>query len=619
MTKLPIPAAALSQHVILLGKTRSGKSSTMRLLVERLLDEQKPVCIIDPKGDWWGLKSSSTGKRAGYPVVIFGGDHADVPLNVHAAAHVAELVATGNRPCIIDLGGWLVSDRTKFFIAFASALFRKTRGPRYLVIDEVHNFAPQGKVLDPDAGKMLHWANRLASEGAGKGITLISASQRPQKVHKDYVTSHETLIAKRVIHPLDRNAVKEWIDGCGDPAMGKEVIGSMAGLSREEGWVWSPEIGFGPKLIKFPMFSTYDSFAAPTGEAVEALKGWATVDLEEVKSKLAAVVEEAKANDPRELRADLAKAKATIANLEKQMAAAVEKKVVTDPEAERKAVTDALLAAHVDVRRALEALNLRDLERGIKQAMQATDALTGFQDIFDRVSLAVTGPIENLATGKTPIKFLEKRVGSARLKSAYPAGSGRLADKKAPPAAPIVRPVQASAPRPLDDGEVKPLGAERRPLAVLVSVHPAGMTEAQWALGTGLKRKGGTWGTYVSRLRTAGRIEKRGDLFYATEQGIADVGGSVEPMPPPGDLLVDYWASKIPGAAPMLRCLAGFYPNWLTREDLADQLNLAAGGGTFGTYLSRLRAPGLIEEDGEKRVRAHPDLMGDAARGSEAA
>jgi DNA helicase HerA-like ATPase len=232
----PFPAAALSQHIIILGKTGAGKSSTMRLLVECLLTDGKPVCIIDPKGDWWGLKSSASGKQAGFPVIIFGGDHADIPLTVHAGAYVAELVATGNRPCIVDLGGWTVGDRTRFFVDFAQALFRHTRGPRWLCIDEVHNFAPQGKIMDPQAGQMLHWANRLASEGRGKGITLLSASQRPQKVHKDYVTSHETLIAMRVIHPLDRDAIKDWIDGCPDLDKGKEVLRSLASLKRGEAW-----------------------------------------------------------------------------------------------------------------------------------------------------------------------------------------------------------------------------------------------------------------------------------------------------------------------------------------------------------------------------------------------
>jgi hypothetical protein len=80
-------------------------------------------------------------------------------------------------------------------------------------------------------------------------------------LHKDYVTSYETLIAMRVIHPLDR---EDWIDGCPDPDKGKGVLRSLASLKRGEGWVWSPEIGFGPQLIQFPLFATYDSFAAPT-------------------------------------------------------------------------------------------------------------------------------------------------------------------------------------------------------------------------------------------------------------------------------------------------------------------------------------------------------------------
>lgn len=318
MANFPIPPGAFAQHTIALGKTRSGKSSKLRLIVERLLDDvrQRPVCIVDPKGDWWGLKSSADGRSAGYPVIIFGGEHSDLPINEHSGAAVAELITTEIPFSIIDLGGWMVGARTRFFIDFASTLFRLSRGARHLVIDECHNFAPQGRVIDPDSAKMVHWSNRIASEGAGKGITLISASQRPQKVHKDYVTSHETLIACRVIHPLDRNAIKEWVDGCADPSVGKEVVGALAGLDRKEAYVWSPEIGFGPSRVAFPMFRTYDSFKPQEAGSTGSLKGWAAVDLGAAQTRLAAIVEEAKANDPKAL-------KATIIDLQKQLAAKI--------------------------------------------------------------------------------------------------------------------------------------------------------------------------------------------------------------------------------------------------------------------------------------------------------
>lgn len=307
MSKGPIPRAALDQNAITLGKTRSGKSSAMRFLIEGVLDDGKvPLCIIDPKGDWWGIKLAADGRSAGYPLIIFGASdnpRADIHINANSGGYIAELIATGNRSCLINLGGWRHKERTSFFIEFAATLFKLISHPLYLVIDECHNFVPKGKIFSPDVGEMLHWGNRLASEGLGKGIMLLSASQRPQKVHNDYLTSHETLIAKKVIHKADRDAIKDWIDGCGDPALGKEIIASIAQLQKPEAWCWSPEIGFGPKRIDLPLFKTYDSFKPQTALALGKLKGWASVNLDEVRAKLSKVVEEVKENDPKALKA----------------------------------------------------------------------------------------------------------------------------------------------------------------------------------------------------------------------------------------------------------------------------------------------------------------------------
>lgn len=74
MTGHPIPNAALTQHVAVLGKTGSGKSYLSQGIAELLLERDDRVCVIDPTGRWWGLRSSASGKGTGFKVVVFGGE-----------------------------------------------------------------------------------------------------------------------------------------------------------------------------------------------------------------------------------------------------------------------------------------------------------------------------------------------------------------------------------------------------------------------------------------------------------------------------------------------------------------------------------------------------------------
>lgn len=559
-----LPPAIFEQHIAVLGKTRSGKSSVMRLFVEDLLDRKQPVCIIDPKGDWWGLKSSASGKRAGYPVVIFGGDHADVPINAHAGGQVAELVATGNRPCIIDLGGWMVGDRTRFFVDFASGVFRQTKGHRWLVIDEVHNFAPQGKVLDPDAGKMLHWANRLASEGLGKGLAIISASQRPQKVHKDFLTCSETLIAMRVIHPLDRGAVKDWIDGCPDAEKGKQVLSELASMPRGEGWVWSPEIGFGPKRIAFPMFSTFDSFRPRIGQ--HKLKGWASVNLDDVRAKLAEVVEKAKANDPTELRKQLA--------AERQRGAELETRL-NNPIVARKAEVKRV---EVPILKDGQLARVEKLVASFNGQIQRLSA--ELSDLRDTIKPALAPP-EKVAL-QNPLK---PPVGLTR---GAPSGCPR-----APGRSP-------SSDEPLAKGK-----GETR-LLIAIAQHQDGVTREQLSILAGYKRS--SRDTYLQRLRAAGQIEQNSDgRLRATEAGIAALGTDHEPLPT-GDALRAYWLDRLDGGERvLLGKICEAYPAAVDRDALSETTNYKRS--SRDTFLQRLSARWLVVCD-RGSVRAAEELFG---------
>lgn len=560
MKKLPIPEAVFDQHVITLGKTRSGKSSAMRLMGEHLLDEDRPVCIVDPKGDWWGIKASADGKSAGYPLVIFGGEHGDVPLNARSGGAVAELVATGNRSALIDLGGWMPGERTQFWIDFASTYFRTHKGRHWLVIDEVHNFCPKGKIMDPNAGKMLHWSNRLASEGLGKGIAMLAASQRPQKVHNDFLTSCETLIAMRVIHKADRDALKDWVDACGEPEKGREVLNTVAQNKRGEAWVYSPESKFGPEKIQFPMFRTYDSFKPQKAGEATKLKGWAEVNLADVTKKLEAVVKEAEANDP-------AKLKARIRELEKAKTAGKPVEVkVADPRAIQKAVQ--LLKGEADKQIAERDRAITKLVNGIKQATETLRTAA-----------------ENALRMKLPPLQLPKIPG------------GEIQTKGMPLSARESRPLPKALPRPEQSLPAESNGdlpQGERAVLKAIAQYSEGVERHQITVLTGYKRS--TRDAYVARLLPKEFIVERSGRIFATDAGIAALGEHYESVPPSGDELQAYWLERLPdGEKKLLKILLEGNGEQFDREYLTETTGYKRS--TRDAYLARMMAKRIIEAD----------------------
>jgi hypothetical protein len=84
-----LPVELVTSTQAILARKRSGKSYTASVQAEELLDQKQQVAVIDPTGAWWGLKSSADGREAGYPIVVFGGDHADAPLDFGAGKAMA--------------------------------------------------------------------------------------------------------------------------------------------------------------------------------------------------------------------------------------------------------------------------------------------------------------------------------------------------------------------------------------------------------------------------------------------------------------------------------------------------------------------------------------------------
>lgn len=550
-----VPEAALASHMAILGKTGSGKTYAAKGLAEGILAKEGRVCIVDPTGAWHGLRSSATGKAGGFPVTIFGGSHADLLLAASHGEALAEIVGTSTTPAILDTSQLRVGERTRLFADFADALMRKNRGPLHLFVDEAHMFAPQGRVQDPDSGRMLAAANNLVSGGRSRGLRIVLITQRPAKLHKDSLTQVETLIALRLIAPQDRRAVEDWIKDNADEKQGREIVRSLAGLKTGEGWVWAPELGV-LERVSFPRIRTYDSSRAPEEAADGAGPVFAKIDREAIAEKLKAAGADALANDPAALRK-------RIAELERQAKA----KPPVPPAPER---------VEVPVLGATEVVQLRGLVADLD------------------------------AAGARACEFAGKLLGA--IERAAEAGRARAA---APPSAQPRRQAPAAAPRrdaqarsQAPDAAVGNSGLRR--MLVALAQRPNGLTNRQLGVRAGVSSRSGTFSTYLSKARSSGWIYDQGEIRRITERGLRALG-DYDPLPE-GPELAQHWISELgsSGAARMLRALVDAYPRALSNEELGELAGISSRSGTFSTYLSKLRSLELATGRGE--IRASEEL-----------
>ena len=79
---LSLPLEAVTQSIAILAKRRAGKSYTARRIAEELNRAKLQCVIVDPKGDWWGIRYAADGKNPGLPIIVLGREHGDLPLEV---------------------------------------------------------------------------------------------------------------------------------------------------------------------------------------------------------------------------------------------------------------------------------------------------------------------------------------------------------------------------------------------------------------------------------------------------------------------------------------------------------------------------------------------------------
>lgn len=313
MAAYPIPTAALDDRLGWVGTAGSGKTYNAGVGVERLFSAKARVIILDPLDVWWGLRLREDGKAPSvFAPVIFGGPHGDLPLNERSGALLGETCASMRESCIISLADFKSgAAERRFMLDFLTALDRNAnREPVHLVFDEADLWAPQ-LILDKDgdAMKLLGQMQTIVRRGRVKGFIPWLITQRPAAISKGVLSQIDGMVAFKLTSSQDREAIGGWIKGQADADAGKAILASLPAMQQGQGVVWVPGRGV---LVteQFPAKATFDSSRTPKRGEVKRTATLKPLDLGALKDRLIAVEEEAKANDPKTLKVEIARLQA---------------------------------------------------------------------------------------------------------------------------------------------------------------------------------------------------------------------------------------------------------------------------------------------------------------------
>ena len=288
-----LPLSALDDRLAIVGTSGSGKTYAAKGLAERLMDGGGRVCVVDPLGVWWGLRTAADGTSPSpYPVMVFGGRHADVAFDPGMGAVLGRLVGTRPMACVVDVSDFgSAAARRAFVTAFTKALYEANAESLHLILDEADLWAPQR--AQSGGHELLGRIEEIVRRGRVRGFVPWLITQRPAVLHKDVLSQVDILISMKLTASQDRDAVGRWIEGQADRAEGRRILAALPKLARGEGWVWAP----GNEVlgrVAFPRIHTLDSSQTPRREALaDAPRLLAPLDLSAIRAALAGLAVDA--------------------------------------------------------------------------------------------------------------------------------------------------------------------------------------------------------------------------------------------------------------------------------------------------------------------------------------
>jgi hypothetical protein len=131
----PMTLTAHGTHLLIVGPSGSGKSTLTGVLVERLVEAGRTVCLLDPEGDYQPLSGLEG-------VVVLGGkgEHA-----LPEPEELGQLLPHRQTSVVLDLSALSRTEKVAYAtkaLATIAAVRATTGVPHWLVVDEAHHIAP---------------------------------------------------------------------------------------------------------------------------------------------------------------------------------------------------------------------------------------------------------------------------------------------------------------------------------------------------------------------------------------------------------------------------------------------------------------------------------------------
>lgn len=571
---LSLPIDFVTTTHAILGKKRTGKSYKASVLAEEMLDADQQIVVLDPTSAWWGLRSSASGKRAGYPITIFGGEHQDLALDPTAGEAIADAIVNERFSAILDLSLMTKGEEQRFCGEFLERLYRKNKRAMHLFLDEADIYAPQKPF--GDEARTLGACQSIVLRGGIRGIGITMITQRPARLNKDVLSQADMLTCLGMNHPRDLDAIDEWVSVHGDLEKSKELRASLPSLPKGDAWLWWPARDI-YKRVTFRDRETFDSGRTPmAGEKIKPPKKLAPIDLKRLGESLARSAEEAKASSVPLL-------KGKIAHLEAELKKVNEKLTSSSVKPEK---VNSKPAKLIDTKKLNKLIDRLEKLGGAWDARATAlhDAATKAENVTAKVRAEASSlRVSELANPK-PIAARE--VGKPDRRQAV-----QRQDDKTKKALREIYPATHTNGVKLNGTSLGNSGLRRMLIAL---AQRDGLTNQQLGVRAGLSSKSGTFGTYLGKARSEGWITDQGDKRHITNAGIESLG-QYEPLPT-GRALAEFWLGELgnSGAARMLRVLIDAYPGELMSEQLGQLAGISHKSGTFGTYLGKLRTLELI-------------------------